>query len=271
LTSDERLIYYHIDQAQTEGAWSKALRQKTHLPQQTVTKILKSLESRGLVQSVMSVRNPSRKMYLLKHLRASEEIAGGPWQTDGEFDRALIDIASEVVAKKVQQETCIKVPAPSKSRISPERAARIAQKVAERQAQAKAVRDIEDSTPDNSYHPPLETRLVHRHNPFFPNAAGLTEYLNGTHLLRERTVREQDMEQLLEMMVLEDRIEKVSATSYRTVLLPASKKVYNGFVDAPCGNCPVFEQCQSEGPISARTCVYFGEWLGTESEKISID
>jgi DNA-directed RNA polymerase III subunit RPC6 len=76
------------------------------------------------------------------------------------------------------------------------------------------------------------------------------------------------MEQLLEMMVLDGRLEKISGTNYRTVLTATDTKVYNGFVDAPCGNCPVFDLCGDEGEISARSCVYFGQWLETQSEEV---
>jgi hypothetical protein len=37
LTPDERLLYHHIDQVQADGIWSKALRAKTNVTQQTLT------------------------------------------------------------------------------------------------------------------------------------------------------------------------------------------------------------------------------------------
>ena len=75
---------------------------RTHVTQQVLTKCLKSLESKDLVQSVMSVKFPNRKMYLLKHLRPSEDIAGGPWQSEGDFDTALIETISGIVAQLFQ-------------------------------------------------------------------------------------------------------------------------------------------------------------------------
>lgn len=262
---DERLLYQHIDNAQNEGVWSKALRAKTNLAQQTVTKYLKSLESKDLIQAVMSVKTPNRKMYLLKHLKPSEDVAGGPWQNEGDFDSALIEAASMVVANKVQEETCIRVPGNWNAYVSADRQAAIAHKKA-----LVNTPDIEDALPVKSYVPPSDpsaSKLVHRSNPFYPTTISLAEYLNSVQLLRGKTVRESDMEQLLEMMVLEGKLEKVTATTYRTVL-PPSRQVFNGFVDAPCGNCPVFDLCADEGPITARTCVYFGEWLETTSEEV---
>ncbi|XP_014557405.1 hypothetical protein COCVIDRAFT_97367 [Bipolaris victoriae FI3] len=269
LTPDERLLYQHIDQAQAEGIWSKYLRTKTNVTQQTLTKCLKSLESKDLVQSVMSVKHPNRKMYLLKHLKPSEDIAGGPWQSEGDFDMALIDTISGIVAQHVENETCIRVPGNwNDYDITEDRTAAIARK----KAQVQGIPDIEDIAPAVKPHRPSKdpnvTKLVHRHNPQYPTAASVANWLNSKEILRGKFVREDDMEQLLEMMVLDDRLEKISGTNYRTVLRATDTKVYNGFVDAPCGNCPVFDLCGDEGEISARTCVYFGQWLETESEEI---
>ncbi|CAA9960854.1 dna-directed rna polymerase iii protein [Pyrenophora teres f. maculata] len=277
LTPDERLLYHHIDQVQTDGIWSKALRNKTNVTQQTLTKCLKSLEAKDLVQSVMSVKYPNRKMYLLKHLKPSEDIAGGIWQTDGEYDAALIEAISGAVAKYIEQETCIRVPAnwndyEGKGAVAQndyDRTAAVAQKKA---SVLSAVQDIEEAPAVRSYTPPKgpKSRLVHRHKPHYPTVDSVAEWLNSRELIKDKTAKIADMEQLLEKMENQDRVEKVSGTNYRTVLRngeSTESKVYNGFVDAPCGTCPVFDQCGDEGEITARTCVYFAEWLGTESEE----
>jgi DNA-directed RNA polymerase III subunit RPC6 len=196
---DERLLYQHIDNAHTEGVWSKALRAKTNLAQPTVTKYLKSLESKDLIQAVMSVKTPNRKMYLLKHLKPSEEVAGGPWQNEGDFDSALIEVAAKVIGNKVQDDTCARVPGNWNTYASNDRHAAIAHK----KAQAKRVPDIEDALPVQPYHPPIDpgaSRLVHRSNPLYPTRLTLAAYLNEIQLLRGKVVRESDMEQLLEMM-----------------------------------------------------------------------
>lgn len=265
LTGDERLLYHHIDQAQSEGIWSKALRMRTNVTQQVLNRCLKTLESKDLVQSVMSVKFPNRRMYLLKHLRPSEDIAGGPWQTEGDFDVALIEACTAAVAQYVEHQTCIKVPGNWNDYAPTNRMAAIAQK----KAQVQGVRDIEDAPPVRPYRPPMDpnsSKIVYRDSPHYPTAASVAEWLMSTGLLKGgKQVRQDDMEQLLEMMVLDGRLEKTSGTNYRTVLLATDTRAFNGFVDAPCGNCPVFDLCGDEGEISARSCVYFGEWLGTDS------
>lgn len=267
MTPDERLLYHHIEGEQTEGIWVKALRLRCNFTQQNLTKCLKSLESKDLVQSVMSVKYPNRKMFLLRNLQPAESIAGGPWQSEGDFDTALIDAISSVIAQHIENETCIKVPGNWNDYGQHDRAAAIAQK----KAQVLSVPDIEEAPavkPYQSYRDANSSRLVHKNSPQYPTAASVATWLNSKEVLRGKTCREDDMEQLLEMMVLDGRLEKISGTNYRTVLTATDTKIYNGFVDAPCGNCPVFDLCGDEGEICARTCVYFGQWLETQSEEV---
>ncbi|KAF2013880.1 DNA-directed RNA polymeras-like protein III subunit Rpc34 [Aaosphaeria arxii CBS 175.79] len=270
LTPEERLLYHHIDQVQADGIWSKALRMRTNVTTQMLNKCLKSLESKDLVQSVMSVKHPNRKMYLLKHLRPSEDIAGGPWQSEGEFDMPLIRIVAEVVEKIIEKETCLEVPGNWNDyprAATQDRSAEIARK----KAQQKEVMDIED-TPVRTFRPPRDPNritTVLRDSPKYPTATSLRDAINNANIIKDKSLSVADMEQLLEMMVLEGRLEKIMGNNYRLASRALStQENFNGFVDAPCGNCPVFEICSDEGEISARTCVYFGEWLDTESEAV---
>ncbi|KAF2006280.1 RNA polymerase Rpc34 [Amniculicola lignicola CBS 123094] len=263
LTPDERLLYHHIEQVGSEGVWSKALRNRTNVTQQVMNKCLKNLESKELVQSVMSVKFPNRKMYLLKHLIPSEDIAGGPWQSDGEFDAPLIEIVTSLIHQYVEKETSVHVPGDWNDWVAHDRAAAIAKKRTQVQ-----VSDIED-TPLPSYRPPRSrSHFVPRADPRYPTIQSIRKFIVDSNIIRERKVRDEDIEQLLDVMVLEGRLEKMKGKSYRTPPGTKNTDSFNGFVDAPCGTCPVFDQCMDEGPISARTCVYFGEWLGTESDVI---
>lgn len=209
----------------------------------------------------MSVKTPNRKMYLLKHLRPSEDIAGGPWQSEGEFDIALINTVERLVEQIIARNTCVQVPAGYNAY---DRSAAIA--VKKDQVQGHGVMDIEDAPAVKPYHPPANTKSrVLLHQPKYPTAASLRNDIMALNVIKDKDIRESDMEQLLEMMVLEGRLEKMSGTNYRLAMkaVDAGDDGLNGFVDAPCGTCPVFDLCTDTGEISARTCVYFGEWLGT--------
>jgi len=39
------------------------------------------------------------------------------------------------------------------------------------------------------------------------------------------------------------------------------ERVVVGALEAPCSQCPSFEFCKDGGPVNARDCIYFGEWL----------
>ncbi|KAF2748384.1 DNA-directed RNA polymeras-like protein III subunit Rpc34 [Sporormia fimetaria CBS 119925] len=269
LTPDERLLYTFIDSAKTEGIWTKALRARTNFTAQRLNKGLKSLESKDLVQSVMSVKHPSRKMYLLAHLTPSEEIAGGPWQSEGEFDTALIEIVSRLVEQAIQKDTCVTVP----PNYNPYTHTDPATTGSKRRRTSTSIPDIEDTHTLTVQQPPSSKRhkpaLVLSAEPKPSTATTLLDAIVSMRVVKDKTIRESDMEQLLDMMVLENRIEKVG-NAYRLVMKPKEERDegLNGFVDAPCGTCPVFDVCGNRGEITARTCVYYGEWAGTESEVV---
>ncbi|ORY06892.1 DNA-directed RNA polymeras-like protein III subunit Rpc34 [Clohesyomyces aquaticus] len=235
MTPDERLLYQMIDDAQKDGVWSKALRARAGLTPQRTTKVLKALESKGLVKAITNVKVPNKKMYLLKDLEPSADIAGGPWQTDGEYDGALIAAVERLVTYYVDQQTWRDVPV----------------------GMNRHHQDIEDNPRLHRVPRDLPTQR-------YPSAKSILQFIIDGEYIKEKKISEAYMEELLDMMTLDGRLERMSATTYRTARNPTFGT--NGFVDAPCGTCPVFDLCGNEGEITARTCVYFAEWLGTESE-----
>ncbi|KAI9685474.1 MAG: 34-kDa subunit of RNA polymerase III (C), partial [Bogoriella megaspora] len=44
-------------------------------------------------------------------------------------------------------------------------------------------------------------------------------------------------------------------------LEPEYRGLTNGFAEAPCGRCPVFDICGEGSDINAATCLYFNRWL----------
>jgi DNA-directed RNA polymerase III subunit RPC6 len=138
--------------------------------------------------------------------------------------------------------------------------------IAHKRAQVLGVQDIEDAPAVQPHAPPKRTtpRRVLLDEPKYPTAASLLTEVNNTGIVTGKTIQESDMEQLLEMMVLEGRLEKLSGTNYRLAVKATDvDEGMNGFVDAPCGTCPVFDLCGDSGEITARTCEYFTLWLET--------
>lgn len=105
LSDDERIAYKHISDAGSDGIWTKALRNRSGLNQTVMNRCLKSLETAQRIKSVKSVKNPTRKIYMLYHLKPSVDLSGGPWYTDNELDTAFIRDISGVCLQFIQQQT----------------------------------------------------------------------------------------------------------------------------------------------------------------------
>jgi len=48
------------------------------------------------------------------------------------------------------------------------------------------------------------------------------------------------------------------AVVYRAI---NQEKVTIGWTEAPCNKCPSFEFCKEGGPVNAKECVYYADWL----------
>ncbi|EIW51661.1 uncharacterized protein TRAVEDRAFT_137014 [Trametes versicolor FP-101664 SS1] len=102
LDSEEGLVLDRIRTAGVEGIWTKHIKAKTQLHQTVVDRCLKSLTKRQLIKTVPDVRHPTRKTYILASLQPATELTGGPWYTDKELDTEFIKLLSDVCLKIVQ-------------------------------------------------------------------------------------------------------------------------------------------------------------------------
>ena len=110
LEPEDKTVYQIVADSKNTGVVSNSIRGKTGLSPQIITKILKKLEKKGLIKSVKSINAKNRNIWILSELDPSEDITGGIWYRNNEFDKDLIDalynktynyIASqEVVSKK---------------------------------------------------------------------------------------------------------------------------------------------------------------------------
>ena len=121
------------------------------------------------------------------------------------------------------------------------------------------------------------TKLVPRHHSFtnYPACSSILSFIESQKILKNRALREGDLDELLEVLTWENRLERMPSGGYRTVWRPPhgrdpeSSKLESGrtgstargLIDAPCGSCPVFNDCTENGPISPNTCIYFQNWL----------
>jgi DNA-directed RNA polymerase III subunit RPC6 len=264
MTPDERLIFSHIESSGTAGIWTKTIKAKTGVTQTIMTKCLKQLESKALIKAINNVKFPTRKMYMLAHLMPSEDVVGGPWHQDGELDVDLIEALSNIVVRFVERESWVeqKQKGPSKAAIAKKKA-----------YATSSTNDIEAEPP--LFKPPLGPHKLpliphpssHRH---YPTCASILAYIRASGVVDTSVaLQEPDLQVLLDNLVFDGKVERMGALGYRSVRGAVDREGVgeegygNGFSQAPCGRCPVFALCEEGGPVNAKSCVYFTEWLRT--------
>ena len=55
--------------------------------------------------------------------------------------------------------------------------------------------------------------------------------------------------------------ESIGTTHVYRAIRP--ERAVSGWSQAPCTACPSFEFCDDRGPVNAKDCVYYGEWLNS--------
>ena len=79
LDETSKMVYQFIERAGNLGIWTKDIKMRTNVHQQTLNKIIKALESRKLVKPVKSVNSKTKNLYMLYNLIPAEEITGGAY------------------------------------------------------------------------------------------------------------------------------------------------------------------------------------------------
>lgn len=228
MEGDEKIVYQCIKAADNKGIWTKDLKLRTNLHQTVITKVLKNLEGRKIIKAVKSVKNSTRKVYMLASLEPSQEITGGPWFSENELDTEFIEELCKVCLRFIG------------SKSIPGKPGHI-------------------YAADYAGYPTLEQ--IHR----FLGESKVTSADLGTEdvsMLLDRLIFDGLLERVVWAGPRESRIidddEDDEIYVYRTVnaALPDSL-----MASVPCGQCPVFEACSDFGPIMPSTCSYFTEWL----------
>ena len=256
LSQEEALVFSYIETAHREGIWSRLLRNKTNLHMIAMNRAIKSLESKNLIKSIKTIKFPNRKTYMLAKLQPSEDVTGGPFHTDGVLDEEFIYQMSHWTEKYIIGRSWCLPPLPD---ITKKRSnAKISQDQAE-QLRAQILRrtgDGRERTKDMLPYPATYTG--------YPSLPEVTRAINDSGLSGV-TMKESEMKQLLDILCWDGRIEELgNGKAYRATRVVVGEdgvSLDNGLTESPCGRCPVFDLCEEDGPVNAKTCEYFQDWL----------
>ncbi|KAL3422169.1 DNA-directed RNA polymerase III subunit rpc6 [Phlyctema vagabunda] len=275
LTTEQEMVYQLIDNASTDGIWSKTIKAKTQLHDAVFRACIKHLETKNMISDMRSVEHPSRKLYIKSSIRPSERSTGGSWYTDNELDEEFVSMLMDVLYNYISAKSFYRASS-SSIRKEPRKVKRVSAE------EVKALRDKSLSRPEPAE--PEEYAAARReYNRLLPMPPGYQSYPSLPELtlfienspITSVTLPATDIQQLLEILMFDNRIEQVVAgpegvaykavrKSFRETELEMQGEVgggSNGLTEAPCGRCPVFDLCEEGGPVGPSNCEYFKEWL----------
>lgn len=267
LSYNQQLVYALIDESGGEGIWSKTLKQRTGLHDTLLRQAIKHLETHNMIADMKNVEHPTRKMYMKAGVQASERATGGPWYTDNELDEEFIEqmlglLYNYIKSKSFYASSQGTTRKPKKGKVTAE--------------EAKSLRDSQMATKvKNEGEDGRAAKRVKRDNLLplppgyqrYPTLHNLTVFIENSKVAAT-VLMEADIQQLLDVLCYDDRIEQVASgpdgVSYKAVR-KSEREIEdgpsNGLTEAPCGRCPVFELCEEGGPVGPSNCVYFRDWL----------
>lgn len=304
LSSDESLVYSVIESAGRAGAWVKTIRSKLNLHQKNVDQSIKTLIQRGHIKPMSTVKSLNRKMYILAGLQPSEDATGGAWFTDGVLDHELLDILATTLERKISELSWKPLPdledgavgvefGSSRKRKEPHGGFDSTGKGKEKMRR-KVTNDVNEAKRAEKVYVPYSAGYQN-----YPTLRSLTDFVNENNILQSGKIPENNISQLLDVMVYDDKIIKIkpppdssaptvykarknlgqlkadgalSSQARRPALDEAARMKAlreleikalgdGGITEVPCGRCPVFDMCEVGGPVNPTNCEYFDEWF----------
>ncbi|KAL8913255.1 MAG: hypothetical protein Q9171_001902 [Xanthocarpia ochracea] len=279
LSAEESLIYSYVESAGREGIWNRLLRIRSGLHMTVVGDCVKALERKNYIKQIKTAKFPTRKTYMLAGLQPSEGVTGGPFYTDGVLDDEFVHQMSRWTERYIIGRSWSKSsnaapthPHNPKSSKHPH--------ITKQQAESKRNSALQSPIPSRSG---SHITLL----PFPPGYTGYPTVTEITHAINTSnlspvTMKEVEMKQLLDILVWDGRIEENRLNGGYKAVKKAALGVINGqrtneertaeatgdgeegasaLTEAPCGRCPVIGLCEDGGPVNARSCEYFAEWL----------
>lgn len=104
LPRDAKTIYDIISAMGTDGISKNDLNKRSGYNSTNVTNALKVLEKNGLIRSVKSIKQKNKNIYILFDLDPNEEVTGGKWYKNNQFDKKFVDVFCEKTLKYIKSE-----------------------------------------------------------------------------------------------------------------------------------------------------------------------
>ncbi|KAI8806598.1 RNA polymerase Rpc34 [Cladochytrium replicatum] len=274
LDASETMIYQHIKNAGNKGLWSRDIKNRCGLHTQVVNKAIKTLETKNLIKSVKSIKNPTRKIYMLFNLEPSIELTGGAWYTDQELDVEFIRQLTTTCYKYIYAKS---YPSMVNDAIFPATYSRYPT-AREIQSYIKnaGITNIELSTEEIQQ---LLDLLEFDGYVFkLPGLPSIDDAPIENNSDLDDLVDEDD-EEIIGMVGEEGGGVRKNGSSgrgevwmykatreFKPTGMQGSDLVMgkSAIADVPCGKCPVFHFCSEDGPVRPSTCPYLTQWLKTE-------
>uniref|UniRef100_A0A8V8TLI4 DNA-directed RNA polymerase III subunit RPC6 n=1 Tax=Homo sapiens TaxID=9606 RepID=A0A8V8TLI4_HUMAN len=209
------------------GIWSRDIRYKSNLPLTEINKILKNLESKKLIKAVKSVAASKKKVYMLYNLQPDRSVTGGAWYSDQDFESEFVEVLNQQCFKFLQ-------------------------------SKAETARESKQNP------------MIQR-NSSFASSHEVWKYICELGISKVELSME-DIETILNTLIYDGKVEMtiIAAKEGTVGSVDGHMKLYRavnpiipptGLVRAPCGLCPVFDDCHEGGEISPSNCIYMTEWL----------
>lgn len=287
-------MYGLVDEAGGDGIWTKTIMGRLGMNDAVMKTALKQLQGKNLIAPFKNVEHPNKKMYIKASMRPSERATGGPWFTDQTLDEAFIEDLQRVIFDYVKKHSTFYQKGESGSSRSAVPRKGVLKGTAPAAGKKRAAGDMSQDAAAASASEPHAVRQP----AFLPLPAGFKEYptvrdiarfISQSGITTETILGEDDIQKLVDVLIFDGLVEPVRVAgrhgyrvcrTARQSLDPwasnggtddgtgmekgAPAPFTNGYTEAPCGRCPVFDLCEEGGPVSASNCLYFQQWLGLE-------
>ncbi|KAL1867936.1 hypothetical protein VTK73DRAFT_3901 [Phialemonium thermophilum] len=211
------MVYALIDEAGSDGIWSRTLKAKLKMHESVLKQCVKHLETKGYITDMKSVEHPNKKMYIRADLRPSDRATGGPWYTDSNLDEAFISELEAVVYKFIMMKSAYYkegTRAPKKGVVRGDTAA------AKGKKRAASEMTEGDGTRAESANPPTSRQQQQQQHSkkasFLPYPAGYARYptiheiarfIADSGITNNTTLSESDVQQLVDVLVFDGLVE----------------------------------------------------------------